>query len=253
MQATHNHLPSLSDSESPELPSVIVTARALVFALAAGLSACGGGSSAPSELKVQNVRATGVAEETYEGFPLPDLTVTFDFSGDPNQLLARTFFINVADPNLLYESTVGSGVALTATGNVLRLRGRAHSPGIGTFRGPLVINLCLDATCATKIAEGLAVDYTANIRAGIRFVSPQTAVIRAFGEVGDAVRHQVSIPPSASSVRLAVEDQDRYNFPFIYFPLAEVLAIDTTSPNPSATWRIRPAPVGGRQSIFVRA
>jgi hypothetical protein len=181
---------------------------AVVGAVLSGLAACGGGGgggagtdpvvSPPAvNLRLANVRSSDTTQTLFDDRSafVRAVTITADVQGDLAQLNGQTLFILVEDSAQLFQPDVISNVS-GATGNSITLLGRSADGRTGSYRGPLRVNVCLDAACTRPfLGSPIEVPYQIDVLPGIRVgdASP-IQISTSFGRAPDVVTVPVSLP-----------------------------------------------------------
>ncbi len=181
---------------------------AVLGAALSGLVACGGGGggSAGTEpvvtpagvnLRLVNIRSSGTTQTLVDdrSANVGAVTITADVQGDLAQLNGQTLFIIVEDSAQLFQRDVLHSVT-GATDNSITLLGRNAQGRTGSYRGPLRVNVCLDAACTRPfLGSPIEVPYQIDVLPGIRVdAASPIQITTSFGRVPDVVTVPVSLP-----------------------------------------------------------
>lgn len=181
--------------------------RLAVVVGVASMAACGGGGGGgntepvatppPLSLRLVNARVSGTTQTLVDDVSatVAEVTITADVQGDLNQLNGQGLFIIVEDAAQLFSPDVGYTLN-GATDNVIRLAGRSTEGRAGSYRGPLRVNVCLDAACTRPfLGSPIVVPYQIDVLPGIQVTaSSPVRIDTTFGRVPGPVSLPVQLP-----------------------------------------------------------
>lgn len=201
----------------PETSILRLRGAALLVCLSL-LAACGGGGSdspaPPASPTVGNVRITNVDQEVFQGNdPLQSLVVTADVTGDLSQLTG--VYVLVEDPDALFASNAVLATTANGLNNVLTLNGRNSNNRVGSFRGPLRINVCSDSACRSPLrGSPLLVPYDIRVLQSLTVErSGGVTITGDFGTPAPAWTSGVTPPTGATSFRATLRDLSAATIP----------------------------------------
>ncbi len=211
--------------------------RLLAMAGVGVLVACGGGGSdppAPAQPTLGNLRASGTAQEVFSDDELLQaFVIRADVTGDLSQL--GSLFVIVEDPDGLFAPNPVLQVSANGIDNVLTLQPRSVAGRLGTFTGPLRVNVCSDAACRTPLrGSPLLVPYAVKLLPGLSLERSGTALLAAdFGSVPAPWSSGVALPAGATTF-----DAELVRFGLV--TSAELLSLDKGTASVTLTPRLGP-------------